>query len=56
MLSTLGFIALLIGIILLVCGYTVSPPALRPGWALTILGVVLVLLAFLLPALHPAYA
>lgn len=52
MLSTLGFIALVIGIVLIVCGYTVSPPALRPGWAMTILGVVLVLLAYLLPAFH----
>ena len=39
MLSTLGFIALIIGIILVICGYTIAPPALRPGWGAVILGI-----------------
>jgi uncharacterized membrane protein len=54
MLVTLGFIALIVGIILVVCGYTVAPAALRPGFGCLILAVVLILIGYLLPALHPA--
>lgn len=50
MLITLGFIALLIGVVLVVLGYTVEPRALRPGWGCVILAVVLILLGYLLPA------
>lgn len=50
MLITLGFIALIIGIILIVCGYTVAPAALRPGWGCLILALILLLLGYLLPA------
>lgn len=49
MLVTLGFIALLIGVVLIICGYTVAPAALRPGWGLTILGVVLLIVGYVLP-------
>lgn len=51
MLITLGFIALLIGVVLVVLGYTVEPRALRPGWGCVILAVVLILLGYLLPTL-----
>lgn len=50
MLVTLGFIALLVGVVLIVCGYTVAPAALRPGWGCAILGVVLLIVGYLLPA------
>lgn len=49
MLVTLGFIALVIGVILIVAGYTVAPAALRPGWGVLILGLVLLLIGYLLP-------
>ena len=52
MLTTLGFIALIIGVVLIVLGYTVEGRALRPGWGLVILAVVLLLLAYLLPYTH----
>lgn len=57
MLVTLGFIALLIGIVLIVCGYTIAPAALRPGWGCFILAIVLIVLGYLLPALttHDTY-
>jgi uncharacterized membrane protein YvlD (DUF360 family) len=51
MLITLGFIALIVAAVLIVCGYTIAPGALRPGWAALILAVVLLLLGYLLPAL-----
>lgn len=51
MLTTLGFVALLIGVVLVVCGYTVAPQVLRPGWGAVILGVVLILLGYVLPSL-----
>lgn len=51
MLVTLGFIALLIAIVLIVCGYTVAPQALRPGWGCFILAIILLVLGYLLPAL-----
>ena len=53
MLVTIGFVAIIIGAVLVVCGYTIAPAAQRPGWAVLILGVVLALLGYLLPALHP---
>lgn len=52
MLTTLGFIALIIGVVLVLLGYTVEGRALRPGWGCIILAVVLILIAYLLPALH----
>jgi uncharacterized protein (DUF983 family) len=55
MLSTLAFVALIVGIVLVVLGYTVEARALRPGWGLVILAVVLILIAYLLP-LVPAHA
>lgn len=54
MISTLGYIALLIGVILVIVGYTVEARALRPGWGCVILGVVLVVLGYLLPTLVTA--
>jgi uncharacterized membrane protein len=54
MLITLGYIALIIGVILVILGFTVAPQAQRPGWGVLILGVVLILIGYLLPALHPA--
>ncbi len=49
-LVTLGWIALILGIILLVVGYLAQARAIRPGWAALILGVILLLLGYLLPA------
>jgi uncharacterized membrane protein len=54
MLVTLGFIALVVGIVLIVCGYTAAPQALRPGWAALIIAIILIALGYLIPALHPA--
>lgn len=51
MLTTLGFIALLIGIILIVAGYTVEGRALRPGWGCIILALILIVLGYVLPTL-----
>lgn len=51
---TLGWIALLIGLVLVIIGYTVAPQARMPGWAGVVLGVVLLILGYLLPAAHPA--
>jgi hypothetical protein len=53
-LVTLGFIALLIGVILVIVGYTVEPRALRPGWGCVILAVVLIVLGYLLPSITTA--
>lgn len=52
MISTIAYVALIIGVILVALGYTVEPRAVRPGWGLVILAVVLILIAYLLPALH----
>ena len=49
MLTTLGFVALLIGVVLVVAGYTVEARALRPGWGCVLLGVVLLILGYVLP-------
>lgn len=51
MLTTLGFVALIVGIILVLLGYTVEARALRPGWGCVILAVVLIALGYLLPTL-----
>jgi hypothetical protein len=51
MLTALGFIALVIGVILVVLGYTVEPRALRPGWGCIILAIILIALGYLLPAI-----
>jgi uncharacterized membrane protein HdeD (DUF308 family) len=51
MLVTLGFIALIVGVVLIICGYTVAPQALRPGWGCLILAIVLIVLGYLLPTL-----
>jgi hypothetical protein len=50
MLVTLGFIALIVAVVLIICGYTVAPQALRPGWGCLILAIVLIVLG--LPAAH----
>jgi hypothetical protein len=55
MLTTLGYIALLIGSVLVIVGYTVEGRALRPGWGCVILGVVLILIGYLLPVIPPAH-
>lgn len=49
-LITVGWIALILGIILVVLGFTIAPHALRPGWGALVLGVVLILVGYLLPA------
>lgn len=54
MLTTLGFVFLLIGIVLIVLGYTVEGRAIRPGWGCVILAVVLILIGYLLPAITTA--
>jgi hypothetical protein len=53
MLTTLGYAALILGIVLIVVGYTVEARALRPGWGCIILALVLILLGVLLP--HHTY-
>lgn len=53
MISTLGYIALLIGVVLVLVGYTIEGRALRPGWGCVILGVALILIGYLLPVLGP---
>ena len=50
MLTTLAFIALTLGIVLVAIGYTVDGRTLRPGWGLVILALVLALIAYLIPA------
>jgi hypothetical protein len=52
MLSTLAFICLILGAVLLVAGYVAEPRAVRPGWACVVIAVVLFLVAYLAPALH----
>lgn len=49
MLITIGYVALILGIVLIICGYTVAPQALRPGWAALVIALVLILLGYLLP-------
>lgn len=51
MLITLGFIALLIGVLLVAAGYTIEPRALRPGWACLILALILILIGAILPTI-----
>ncbi|OBK92388.1 hypothetical protein A5646_03545 [Mycobacterium sp. 1245499.0] len=48
MLTTLGFIALAIGVILVLIGYTIEHRAIRPGWACIITALILILTAALL--------
>ena len=48
-LITLGWIALILGIVLVVLGFTIAPQAQRPGWGVLILGIVLVLIGYLVP-------
>lgn len=57
MLVTLGFVALILGVILVIAGYTVAPQAARPGWGCIILAIILLVLGYLLPALttHDEY-
>lgn len=50
MLVTLGYIFLIVGAILVVCGFTIEPRALRPGFGCVVLAVVLIVVAYLLPA------
>lgn len=47
MLTTLGFIALVVGVVLLVVGYVAQPRAIRPGWVAVAVGLLLVLLGYL---------
>ncbi len=56
MLTTIGFVFLILGVLLVVLGFTVAPQAARPGWGCVILAVVLIVLGYLLPVLttHPA--
>lgn len=49
-LITLGFIALIVAAVLIIAGYTVAPQALSAGWGVLVLGVVLLLIGYLLPA------
>lgn len=57
MLITLGYVFLLVGVVLVILGYTAAPQALRPGWGCVILAVVLILIGYLLPSLttHSEY-
>lgn len=48
-LITLGFIAIVLGIILVLLGYTIAPAAQRPGWGALILGIILVVVGYLVP-------
>lgn len=49
MFTTLGFIVLAIGIILVALGYTIEPRAVRPGWGCIILACVLILIGAVIP-------
>ena len=55
MITTISYVALILGVILVVLGFTVAPQAQRPGWGCIILAVVLILLGYVLPVLttHP---
>ena len=56
LLITLGWIALLVGLILIILGYTVAPRAQRPGVGALVLGLVLILIGYLVPAVaSPGY-
>lgn len=48
MLTTIAYVALILGVILIILGYTVEPRALRPGWGCIILAIVLILISVLL--------
>ena len=50
LLITLGWIALLIGVVLLVVGLVAAPQAVRPGWAGIVLGAVLLIVGYVLGA------
>lgn len=52
MLVTLAWIALLVGLVLVVLGYTVAPAARVPGIVLAVVGVVVLIVAYALPAFH----
>lgn len=52
MLVTLGYVFLVIGAILTVCGFTIEPRAMRPGIGCLIVAVVLIVLAYVLPTTH----
>ena len=51
-LITLGWLALIIGLVCVILGYTVAPQAQRPGWGAVILGVILLVLGYVLPGVH----
>lgn len=55
MLTTLGFIALTIGVVLVLIGYTIEPQATRPGWACIIIALILILVSALvsITTTHP---
>ena len=52
-LITLGWIALVLGVVLVALGYTIAPQAQRPGWGALVLGILLILIGYLLPAVLP---
>lgn len=51
-LTTLGVVTLIVGVVLLAVGYVAEPRAVRPGWACVVIAVVLFLVAYIAPALH----
>lgn len=52
MLTALAGICLLIGVVLLIVGFTVNASAQRPAWALLVIALVLYVIAVLLPYIH----
>lgn len=55
MLVTLAWIAFLVGLVLVVLGYTVAPAARVPGIVLAVVGVVALIVLYLLPAINPPH-
>lgn len=51
LLVTLGWVALVVGVVLIILGYTAAAAALRPGWGVFILGLILLLIGYLVPVL-----
>lgn len=50
LLITLGWIALVVGVILLVVGLVTAPQAVRPGWAGIVVGAILLVIGYVLGA------
>lgn len=55
LLVTVGWVALVVGVVLLVVGYLARPAAIRPGWVAVVIGVVLLVLGYVIPAAHTDY-